>query len=342
MTYYEELGLGQDATVEQIRHAHRNLARLLHPDRQADETLRRLAESQMKRLNSIHKTLTEPSLRRQYDASLNPGMAVAIVLPHRVPKRKYPTILNVALLATGVVAASLCLQMSVPSVQRTCVVPAANAVREPPASSARLARDATPSQSARIATELDRARRELEAVRTERDSALARAVEPPPVIERVIEPDSGTLTPGPPPVGSVIRAPVLATPQGAVTKTALQFGGTWVYVRPRIAALQKALYPAVYVEAVVVEEAGLLRGRYRARYQVADRPISSEVTFRFEGKADCDTAKLGWTGAGGARGELKLKLLSRNSMQLEWIASELGSQMGLASGTAVLTRWHEP
>jgi curved DNA-binding protein CbpA len=49
MTYYEELGLGQDATVEQIRQAHRKLARILHPDQQTDEVLRRLAEIQMKR-----------------------------------------------------------------------------------------------------------------------------------------------------------------------------------------------------------------------------------------------------------------------------------------------------
>ena len=74
MTYYEELGLGADATIEQIRQAYRHLARLLHPDQQADETLRRLAESQMKRLNSIHKTLTEPSLRRPSTSRPTPMM----------------------------------------------------------------------------------------------------------------------------------------------------------------------------------------------------------------------------------------------------------------------------
>ena len=90
-----------------------------------------------------------------------------------------------------------------------------------------------------------------------------------------------------------------------------------------------------------MEETGLLRGRYRARYRVADRPISSEVAFRFEGKVGREAVSLEWTGAGGSRGELKLKLLSRSSMQVEWIATELGSQMGLASGTAVLTRRQE-
>ena len=63
MTYYEESGLRQDATVEQIRQVHRNLALLLHSDPQADDTLWRLAESQMKRIHSIHNALTEPSSR---------------------------------------------------------------------------------------------------------------------------------------------------------------------------------------------------------------------------------------------------------------------------------------
>jgi hypothetical protein len=140
----------------------------------------------------------------------------------------------------------------------------------------------------------------------------------------------------------VIHSPVLAAPQSGPAEAAFQFGGTWVYVRPREPESRRALYPAEYVEAVVVEEAGVLRGRYRARYEVADRPISSEVAFRFQGKADHGDATLDWDGAGGARGELKLKLLSRNSMRLEWIATELGSQLGLASGTAILTRRQEP
>jgi hypothetical protein len=116
----------------------------------------------------------------------------------------------------------------------------------------------------------------------------------------------------------------------------------WVYVRPRKPGSQQALYPAEYVEAVVIEEAGVLRGRYRARYEIADRPISSEVAFRFQGKADREEATLDWDGAGGARGQLRLKLLSRNSMRLDWVATELGSQLGLASGTAILTRRQEP
>jgi hypothetical protein len=337
MTYYEELGLGQDATVEQIRQAHRNLARLLHPDLQPDETLRRLAESQMKRVNSIHKTLTDPALRRQYDASLCPEMPVPMVLPPPARAQRLPAFRDAALLAAGIVAASVYWQVSPPSVPRTS--PSVAAVLRPPASSARETRDTTSNQSTGIPVKLPRLRRELEAARTERDSALAQVVEPKLFPELPVEPPMGSPMPAPPLALSPIEEPVLATPHSSTTTIGSQFEGTWVYVRPRLAASQKAQYPADYVEAVVVEETGLLRGRYRARYRVADRPISSEVTFRFEGKAGGEAVSLDWTGAGGSRGELKLKLLSRNSMQLEWIATELGSQMGLASGTAVLTRW---
>jgi hypothetical protein len=101
-------------------------------------------------------------------------------------------------------------------------------------------------------------------------------------------------------------------------------------------------YPAEYVEAVIVEQSGILRGRYRALYKVPDRSISAEVSFRFEGPHNPGTTEVPWTGAGGAKGDLKLKLLSRDKVELSWMATDLGSQMGLASGTAVLTRRQEP
>ncbi len=51
MDGYEELGLSRAASAAEIRKAYRRLALLLHPDRQEDPELRRLAELQMKRLN---------------------------------------------------------------------------------------------------------------------------------------------------------------------------------------------------------------------------------------------------------------------------------------------------
>jgi len=40
MNYYEELGIRQDAALEEIRQAYKLLARLLHPDAQPDARLK--------------------------------------------------------------------------------------------------------------------------------------------------------------------------------------------------------------------------------------------------------------------------------------------------------------
>src|SRR5208337_1093449 len=71
MNYYEELGLTPEATPEEIHQAHRKLTKLLHPDQQTDETLRRLAEAQMRRLNSIVDVLSDSDSRRKYDKGVN-------------------------------------------------------------------------------------------------------------------------------------------------------------------------------------------------------------------------------------------------------------------------------
>jgi len=70
MTYYEELGVAPDAPAAEIRQAYRVLARLVHPDGQADEQVRDMAERQMKRLNDILATLLDARRRREYDDSL--------------------------------------------------------------------------------------------------------------------------------------------------------------------------------------------------------------------------------------------------------------------------------
>ncbi len=70
MNYYEELGVSQEATGEEIRKAHRRLVKLMHPDAQLDQHLKSLAETQMRRLNSIVSTLLDPDQRRAYDYQL--------------------------------------------------------------------------------------------------------------------------------------------------------------------------------------------------------------------------------------------------------------------------------
>jgi curved DNA-binding protein CbpA len=80
MTYYEELGIPEAASIEEIRHAYRRLVRLVHPDQIADEELRRLAELQMKRLNGVLAELVDEERRAVYDASLR-GPLAAVAVP---------------------------------------------------------------------------------------------------------------------------------------------------------------------------------------------------------------------------------------------------------------------
>lgn len=345
MNHYEELGLGCGATAEQIRSAYRNLARLLHPDQQQDEELRRLAEVQMRRLNFVHAVLADPVRRSQYDASLLQAPFATRMAAAGRPGGKLPLAgRDLGLLAAGVVLGSLLWLLPGRPFNRAPAADLARRVAGQPVPAAQHPAKLEPKESVGASAELSEARRRLEVVRAERDAAVAElamagapAAEPadaPPL--RVVEPLSL-----PPPV-AVAGVPAPAAASSALSERASNFGGTWVYVRPRISPSQLPMYPAEYVEAVIVEQSGVLRGRYRARYWVPDRPISAEVTFRFEGRHNPGTAEVPWTGAGGARGDLKLKLISRDKVELSWIATDLGSQMGLASGTAVLTRRQEP
>src|SRR5947209_5771012 len=75
MNHYEELGVSRSASSAEIRQAYKALVRVLHPDQQQDEHLRRLSALQLRRLNHIVEVLTDPAQRRQYDLTLDGVLA---------------------------------------------------------------------------------------------------------------------------------------------------------------------------------------------------------------------------------------------------------------------------
>ena len=62
--YYNVLGVGRDASQEDIKAAYRRLARKWHPDVNAGDAS---AEKRFKEINEAHEVLGDPETRRKYD-----------------------------------------------------------------------------------------------------------------------------------------------------------------------------------------------------------------------------------------------------------------------------------
>lgn len=316
MTFYDELRLAPSAAPDQIRQSYRRLALLLHPDQQQDPQLRELAECQMRRLNEIVAVLLDSRRRAEYDACLRAhGRAVAL-LPPTARGRDWPY-LNLRAVA-WVAAASLAVA------GLAVLIGESGSVAERPLQAALStvpeAREAPVKSARRLRRVLAPAQPDTEAVEAAEKSP-PRAGYAPASAGYIAPPD--------------IAPPDVRIPLPAVGRPAPPgISGAWFYSAPGPRSGQAA-YPADYIEMVVAEEAGRITGRYRARYKVADRAISPNVVFEFGGERD---RPLGWKSAAGAAGEMSLRLLSEDSLEVRWWATRSGSVTSLLSGTAVLKR----
>ncbi len=67
--YYKTLGVGKDASADEIRKAYRRLARKYHPDRNAGD---KRAEEKFKEISQAHDVLSDPDKRKDYDRGSGP------------------------------------------------------------------------------------------------------------------------------------------------------------------------------------------------------------------------------------------------------------------------------
>jgi hypothetical protein len=363
MNYYEELGIRQDAAIEEIRQAYKLLARLLHPDGQPDARLKALAECQMKRLNEILATLTDSQKRRRYDESLyeTPKAALEYV-PQPIQPAYWYRVLHfglqhwfgvlIALVALGVGA----WYIGQRAPEATRIAPRLDA---PPAVAQsqsgpplHLSATAVPQvpQRAVPAPRVAPQTAPHKAADASRVSAELKLPEPPPALPANASPSVNEI-----PLPSLIPAaepPRLApgTTQTqaqpaspvSITKEA-SFAGSWLYHPESSAKADPNLYPATYVELTLSEEQGNLVGDYRAKYRVPGQGISPDVQFRVRGKsANGKSCKLTWASDDGAQGEAEFTLRSSNQMNVTWWTTVFGRRAALSSGMAVLVRQQAP
>lgn len=101
-TYYEILGLADQASEEEIRHAYRRLVKEAHPDRAGDTAL-------FRSITQAYEVLSDPIQRAAYDRSLRPTPVTAPpVLAGPPPSRpfrygRYVVLSLVGLVIAGVV-----------------------------------------------------------------------------------------------------------------------------------------------------------------------------------------------------------------------------------------------
>jgi len=351
ISYYEELGVEQNASQAQIRESFRALVRLLHPDQHTDPELKLIAERQLRRINGVYAVLSDPEKRRRYDADTEEEYSspTRVFNPSsNIDPRRF--ILRLLWVCATVILAVACTWWYFDSSEP------ANLVAVDRASNANHGA-ALPNATAREVAALELAqlealRSELRNARRERDSALAElnrlkarpsrgashapeatpAPPPPTAPAAVAEPAPELRVQLPRVPGASVPLP--AKPLGSDPH---QYAGFWFFAAGA-ERTNKNLYPPQFIEAILTEHNGVIHGRYRSRYRVVDRAISPDVNFEFTGTAIGASMKTPWTGLGGARGEVMLSLTGENSLKFDWTASELGTTQGLGSGTATLTR----
>jgi hypothetical protein len=358
LTYYEQLGVPSNASAEEIRDAYRALARMLHPDQQTDPHLKQIAEQQMRKLNPIYTVLSDAMRRRQYDEDLAEEFspAVAMSTPRPVGESRIlgrfvwsGAILVAAGLLYWLAAGNSGLPFSSDQVESRPTIPIfipQTKVAGPP-----------PNENAEIA----QLQSEVKTLTAERDFAVheltrlkgAPAPEPPaPAPPQPASADHRSIPKSNPrlnPVSSAALTELPASQPPAPHPDALipprppgksTLAGFWFYAPPTKPekGQSQPLYKPDFIEATIVEQDGVVKGKYRSRLQVTDRAANPEVVFTFTGRPNGMTLTCPWVGLGGARGEVTMKMTSDNSMRLDWAASEMGSQLAMASGTAILTR----
>ena len=323
LTHYDDLGLAAGASGEEIREAYLNLVRLLHPDLSSEPSLKRFSENQLKRVSRAYAVLSDPARRRRYDAQLaGPDEAGADEEEPEEPvhekrsvgrsrARAWITLGWLICAFAGIIGIGwyVSQQAGEPSapvqVNAAPPVPATTGVQSP----------AGPSDAADKPADLDALRTDLAAAKAERDHALEQTVLQAKELDFL--------------TGRVLG--------GRPTPGTTRLAGVWVLPASKIATVPSAFTPES-VDLILSAQQDSVEGRFRARYPGMGAPDPPMVRFYLEGKIQDDVADAHWVGEDGSKGEIQLKLVSDNALQLVWSTTQPGKQSGPDTGTLALVR----
>ena len=344
MTYYEELGVSSTAREEDIHKAYRALSKVLHPDQQSDPELRRVAEIQMLRLNGIIEVLLDTERRRRYDNSLVSHSTELAIPSPAAPWLKYvePLRQGSTLVLLGTISAAVVLTLGVlwfvagdlmhfGAAQAAAAAVGPNRpsfdVGQVSSASRALSKRKTMGTNKKISSIASQ-----NAVMRGIDLEGAPKTDLPSVQSvPVTQPKTDT---APPASGLVSSLPK----EDPLKEATPPLDGLWVYTPAanKTEPNQTLLYVPEYIELHVRSSENLLFGEYVSRYHVEDKAISPYVRFTFQGPISPQV--FAWRSDDGSRGTVGLKVLSAQIMQVNWQATQFGSSMGLAAGTAILIR----
>jgi hypothetical protein len=323
--------------------------------------MRTVAEAEMRRINHIAGILTHPEERLRYDRTL--GEAEALQEDGKPERgfRTFPALIRFDLKAGVWLAAGVFVTLigefalgrrSEAPLSETPAVASA-----PPATTSARVGDTEPRP--------DRAPLPAPPVASEQPVAAQpvpppEVTEPQPAVEKqlpprsvarpaqalVVPPPEGTLPreeAAPPDVPAEPRTEPAGSPapvpvgQIRPARRNSGFVGLWRYARATPAPSEPGLFPAEEVEIGIAQQFGVIYGYYNGRYTVRQASIAPEVSFRFSGPAGKTVAKTNWSSGDGSRGEISLRMLSEDSLEVIWVASRI-SPGHLASGRITLTR----
>jgi hypothetical protein len=353
MDFYEELGVPRSASRDEIRSAYRRRARLFHPDRYPNAELRAIAEAEMRRVNEIAALLTHPQERLRYDRSLI-GEGVAAdrskePLARSRPSRRRLHMGAALWLLGGAVTSLICILALRPDPASVPAAPLVDASSAPAALA--IPAQPEPAPTSVPLSPLEDKRR----VGTKASMADFTVLKLPPMRPRSdathAEEPLRTPAPAPPnpesrPAEPVVElrtdpadpAPPLPLDEIRPVRRSAGLVGLWRYIRsPQRQAVPDG-FAAQEVEVGITSRLGIIYGYYEGRYLVPQGRVLRDVSFQFSGNAEKESAKTPWSSNDGSRGEITLRKLSEDSLEVVWFASHLGGSGRIASGRITLAR----